>query len=86
MTDYANQQGLVVACGPEPFLKYIWTLSNELGVRAQLSLENKMACGVGACLGCVAKTSKKWADAKNSGLPVQTCTSGPVFWASDLEF
>ncbi len=86
MQEYANQKGLVLACGPEPLLKYIWKLSKELNIRTQLSLENKMACGVGACLGCVAKTSEHWADSKVAGLPVQTCTSGPVFWAHDLDF
>jgi len=44
-----------------------------------------MACGVGACLGCVTRTSMHWADAEKAGLPVQTCTSGPVFWAEDID-
>ena len=44
-----------------------------------------MACGVGACLGCVTVTSQHWADAEKAGLPVQTCTSGPVFWATDVD-
>ncbi len=83
--DYASKKGLVLACGPMPFLKYVWNLSKEYNVRTQLSLENKMACGVGACLGCVAKVSEKWTNGQGSGLPVQTCTSGPVFWAETLD-
>ncbi len=85
MQSYAEQKGLILACGPAPFIKYIWELSKEFNVRTQLSLENKMACGVGACLGCVTKTSSHWADKEKAGLPVQTCTSGPVFWANEIE-
>ena len=44
-----------------------------------------MACGTGACLGCTTITSKRWPDPVRAGLPVQTCTSGPVFWASDID-
>ncbi len=68
--------GLVLACGPTPFLKSVQTLAKELGVKAQLSLENRMACGVGACLGCVAQNA--------AGHNQQTCTQGPVFWADDI--
>lgn len=51
----------------------------------QLSLENRMACGVGACLGCVTRTTEEWPVAdKRSGL-VQTCNHGPVFWANQIE-
>ncbi len=82
---YAKEDGLVLACGPMPFLEYIGNLSKELNVRTQLSLENKMACGIGACLGCVAKTSEDWPEEAKAGLPVQTCTKGPVFWANHLE-
>ena len=68
--------GLILACGPTPFLKSVQGLAKELGVKAQLSLENRMACGVGACLGCVAKNA--------AGHNQQTCTTGPVFWADDI--
>lgn len=63
--------GLALACGPDPFLRTVQALARELGARAQLSLENRMACGMGACLGCVANSP--------AGLPVQVCTKGPVF-------
>ncbi len=68
--------GLVLACGPEPFLRTVRKLALSLKARAQLSLENRMACGVGACLGCVARNGQ--------GKLVQTCTHGPVFWAEDV--
>lgn len=85
MREYAEQKGLVLACGPLPFLRTVHRLAGELKVRTQLSLENRMACGVGACLGCVVRTTKAWpAPSKRGGL-VQTCNQGPVFWAEHIE-
>ncbi|EPR38714.1 Dihydroorotate dehydrogenase, electron transfer subunit [Desulfovibrio sp. X2] len=72
----AREKGLVLACGPGPFLRTVHRLALAHGVRCQLSLENRMACGIGACLGCVATDA--------SGHRVQSCTRGPVFWATDL--
>ncbi|MEW5773548.1 MAG: dihydroorotate dehydrogenase electron transfer subunit [Thermodesulfobacteriota bacterium] len=70
-------EGLVLACGPLPMLKTVKDLAARAGVRCQLSLENRMACGVGACLGCVCKTA--------AGDLAQVCSRGPVFWAQDLD-
>lgn len=72
----AHAAGLVVSCGPTPLLRVVQASARELGVRAQISLENRMACGVGACLGCVAKD--------DTGHYVQTCTQGPVFWSDTV--
>lgn len=72
----AQAGGLALACGPTPFLKAVQAAAKKSGVRCQLSLENRMACGVGACLGCVAKNAE--------GHNVQTCTRGPVFWADEV--
>jgi dihydroorotate dehydrogenase electron transfer subunit len=80
-----EKKGLVLACGPMPFVRMIGRYAQEIELRAQLSLEQRMACGVGACLGCVARTSAAWPDADAAGLPVQTCTKGPVFWAEHLD-
>lgn len=59
MREYAEQKGLVLACGPLPFLRTVHTLAKELGVRTQLSLENR-CLRVGACLGCVVRTTPAW--------------------------
>lgn len=85
MMSCKERDGLALACGPMPFLRFIWRQALDIGLRTQLSLEQRMACGVGACLGCVTVTSRHWADAEKAGLPVQTCTSGPVFWATDVD-
>jgi len=80
----AAQNGLVLACGPLPFLKTVQKFALEHGARCQLSLENKMACGVGGCLGCVVKTTDAWPDEAKRNAPVQCCTKGPVFWADQV--
>jgi dihydroorotate dehydrogenase electron transfer subunit len=69
--------GLALACGPTPFLRAVKSAAARLGVRCQISLENRMACGVGACLGCVCRDK--------DGHNVQTCTKGPVFWADQID-
>jgi dihydroorotate dehydrogenase electron transfer subunit len=65
----AAKGGLVLACGPTPFLKTIQHAAKDHGVRAELSLESSMACGVGACLGCVCKDGRD--------RHVQVCARGP---------
>jgi dihydroorotate dehydrogenase electron transfer subunit len=72
----AHAGNLALACGPTLFLKAVQAAAAKHGVRCQVSLENRMACGVGACLGCVAKD--------HSGHNVQTCTKGPVFWSHEI--
>ena len=64
-------KGQILACGPEPMLKVIHKYCLLYGTDGQISLENRMACGVGACLGCVARTVQ--------GEFVQSCVHGPVF-------
>lgn len=85
MIAYRQRGGICLACGPISFLYRVWKDAVELGLPTQLSLEQRMACGTGVCLGCVTVTSQHWADPAHAGLPVQTCTSGPVFWASDID-
>jgi NAD(P)H-flavin reductase len=65
----------VYACGPEPMLDAVRELCGELGVPAQLALEAGMACGYGACFGCVVSTVDGYA---------RVCLDGPVFDADRL--
>lgn len=85
IADCAEQDGLVLACGPLPFLATVKKLSGQLKARTQISLEPRMACGVGACLGCVCRTSSQWPVAASREGYVQVCTHGPVFWADQVE-
>lgn len=74
---------VIFACGPMPMLKAIKTYAEEKNIPAYVSLEERMACGVGACLGCVCKT--KEVDHHSHVNNARICTDGPVFLASDLD-
>ncbi|MGH2969010.1 MAG: dihydroorotate dehydrogenase electron transfer subunit, partial [Solirubrobacteraceae bacterium] len=66
----------VYACGPPPMLEAVRALCAELGVPGQLALESGMACGFGACFGCVVPTRAGY---------VRLCVDGPVLDAAELE-
>lgn len=66
----------VYACGPPPMLEAVRALCAERGVPAQLALESGMACGFGACFGCVVPTRDGY---------VRLCVDGPVLDGDRLE-
>jgi dihydroorotate dehydrogenase electron transfer subunit len=68
---------VICACGPSPMLRAVKAYAEETGALCFISLEERMACGVGACLGCVAPTVKK--DAHSHVNNTRVCTEGPVF-------
>jgi dihydroorotate dehydrogenase electron transfer subunit len=73
----------ICACGPMPMLRAIKKFASEKNIPAYISLEEHMACGVGACLGCVVKT--KEVDHHSHVNNARICTDGPVFLAEDVE-
>lgn len=73
---------VIFACGPMPMLKAIKTYAEENNIEAYISLEERMACGVGACLGCVTKT--KHIDEHSKVNNTRICTEGPVFDAKEV--
>lgn len=74
---------VIMACGPMPMLRAIKEYAKEQGIEAYISLEERMACGVGACLGCVCKTTKK--DRHSHVNNARICTDGPVFEAKEVD-
>lgn len=72
----------IYACGPLPMLKAVQKLAIEKDIPCQISLEEKMACGLGVCLGCAVKTAKS---SKESPEYWHVCKAGPVFNAKDVE-
>lgn len=74
---------LIYACGPLPMLRAVKKYAAEKQIPAWISLEERMACGVGACLGCVCKTVRE--DAHSHVHNARICTEGPVFPAEDVE-
>lgn len=65
------------ACGPTPMMKACHELAGERGVPCYVSMEQVMACGVGACMGCVVKTTS------GSGF-ARVCKEGPVFDSREI--
>lgn len=68
----------VLACGPRPMLKSVAAVCLELGVPCQVSLEERMGCGVGACLVCACKN--------RDGHYVHVCKDGPVFPGEEVDW
>ncbi len=66
----------VYACGPSPMLEAVRARCAEAGVPAQLAMESGMACGFGACFGCVVPTKSGY---------VRLCVDGPVLDAAELD-
>ncbi len=81
----ANVDGAVIyACGPMPMLKALAEYAEAHDMEAQISLEERMACGIGACLGCICKTKKK--DHHTNVNNQRICKDGPVFDAKEVVF
>lgn len=74
---------VIYACGPMPMLRAVKQYAARKGIRAFISLEEHMACGVGACLGCVVKTNK--IDSHSHVHNSRICTDGPVFEAQEVD-
>ena len=73
---------VILACGPKGMLAGIKDLAAERGIKAFVSLEERMACGIGACLACVCKTTEE--DAHSHVHLARVCKDGPVFDADDV--
>ena len=74
----------VCACGPMPMLKGLASYTETNGGTALISLEERMACGIGACLGCITKTRE--VDGHSHVKNARICTEGPVFDSKVLDF
>lgn len=79
----ALEADVIFACGPMPMLRAIKKFAAEHQMKAYISLEEHMACGVGACLGCVVKT--KEVDHHSHVHNARICTDGPVFEAEEVD-
>lgn len=71
-----EEYDLVVCCGPEVMMRRVAAMCAQQNTRCLVSLEKKMACGIGACLGCTCKTK--------SGEGKSVCKHGPVFDAKEV--
>lgn len=78
--EFAEKQfDIIYACGPKGMLKAIQAFAKETGVPCQISLEERMGCGIGACLTCSCETHEEGASKYQ-----RVCKNGPVFWAEEV--
>lgn len=82
---YANglSADIIYACGPTPMLRALKAYAEEHEMVCYISMEERMACGIGACLACVCKTKDK--DAHSNVNNKRICKEGPVFDAREVE-
>lgn len=73
-----NLKSIIYGCGPFPMLGSLKELADSNNIPCQISLEEKMACGIGVCLGCAINTKKYKYYPK-------VCSDGPVFWSDEVE-
>ena len=79
----ALEADVIYACGPTPMLRAIKKYAEENGIECYISLEERMACGIGACLACVCKSREK--DAHSNVNNKRICKDGPVFLSTEVE-
>lgn len=75
---------VIYACGPLPMLRALKEYAEENDMICYVSLEERMACGIGACLGCVCKSKDK--DEHSHVNNKRICKEGPVFLAKEVDF
>ena len=74
---------IIYACGPTPMLRAIKQYAEEQGIECYISLEERIACGIGACLACVCQSKEK--DHHSNVNNKRICKDGPVFLSTEVE-
>lgn len=74
---------VIYACGPAPMLRALKQYADGHDIECWLSMEEKMACGIGACLSCVCRSTE--VDAHSQVKNKRVCTEGPVFRSTEIE-
>lgn len=75
---------IIYACGPTPMLRALKEYAAKNNIECWISMEERMACGIGACLACVCKSKEK--DAHSNVNNKRVCKEGPVFRAEEVDF
>lgn len=81
--EHRLEADVIYACGPTPMLRAIKEYAEEKNIVCYISLEERMACGIGACLGCVCQTKER--DHHSNVYNRRICKDGPVFLATEVE-
>ncbi|MBS4961541.1 MAG: dihydroorotate dehydrogenase electron transfer subunit [Clostridiales bacterium] len=72
---------MIYSCGPKVMLKSLSQWAEIHQVKAQVSMEERMACGIGVCVGCAIKIKK---ENESDWSHLKVCKDGPVFWSSEV--
>lgn len=83
LSSYGLEDGVIYACGPTPMLRALKKYAAEHDMECFISMEERMACGIGACLACVCKSVEK--DGHTNVNNKRICKEGPVFAAREVE-
>ena len=78
------EQTCCFACGPWPLLQAVARMMSHARIACQVALESRMACGIGACLGCAVKRDSKAGHAATEPAYARVCMEGPVFDAQEI--
>ena len=73
---------VIYTCGPKPMMRGVAAIAAARQILCYVSMEERMACGVGACLGCTCRTKDESGETHNT----RVCTNGPVFDAAEVEW
>lgn len=81
MADYVdnNKCDMIYCCGPKPMLKTVKMIAEMRNIPCQLSLEQRMGCGIGACLVCTCETTYS-----GTNKHMRVCKNGPVFYSTEV--
>ena len=79
----ALEADVIFACGPTPMLRALKEYAAANHITCWISMEERMACGIGACLACVCKSKEK--DAHSNVNNKRICKDGPVFLSTEVE-
>ena len=75
----SNETDIIYACGPMPMLRAVKKIAEERNIPCQISMEQRMGCGIGACLVCTCQTGKEGMEGQ-----VRVCKDGPVFYSTEV--
>ncbi len=81
--EHALEADIIYACGPTPMLRAIKQYAESSGIVCYISMEERMACGIGACLACVCQSKEK--DHHSNVNNKRVCKDGPVFLSTEVE-
>lgn len=83
LKDELTPDSVVYGCGPNPMLRAVYEMAREAGVKSYLSMERRMACGMGACLGCALEAAEPETDYERYKM---VCSDGPVFEGGEIDW